>query len=117
MSGRPETPDGRYFVACGRLWRRSDPRLPDDERRAAVRALMAARRAVRDAPNDAARRAARADVQAAKERLGERGPVWWDDGAPDVARRAPWNTAYAAWWEGLDDNARAAGIGRRPGGA
>jgi hypothetical protein len=49
-------------------------------------------------------------VQAAKERLGERGPVWWDDGAPDATRRAPWNTGYAAWWDGLPEAARAAGL-------
>jgi hypothetical protein len=29
-------------------------------------------------------RLARASVQAAKVALGERGPVWWDDGAPDL---------------------------------
>jgi hypothetical protein len=26
----PVTPDGRYFVVKGRLWRRADPALPDD---------------------------------------------------------------------------------------
>ncbi len=28
MSDDPGTPDGRYFVVKGRLWRKSDPRLP-----------------------------------------------------------------------------------------
>jgi hypothetical protein len=37
-------------------------------------------------------------VQAAKEGLGERGPVWWDDGAPDYNRRMARNTPYAAWY-------------------
>jgi hypothetical protein len=111
MADRPLTPDGRYFVASGRLWRRSDPALPEAERKAAVRDLMAARRAVRDAADEDATRAARARVQAAKERLGERGPVWWADGAPDETRRAPWTTRYAAWWAALPEEARAAGLG------
>ncbi|MBM2575649.1 hypothetical protein JQC91_04965 [Jannaschia sp. Os4] len=106
----PETPDGRYFVAKGRLWRKSDPSLPEDARQAAVRDLMAARRAVRDADTPDATRAARARVQEAKVRLGERGPPWWEDGAPDVTRRAPWNTAYSGWWDGLPEAERARGL-------
>ncbi|WP_411338867.1 hypothetical protein V6U71_13040 [Sphingopyxis sp. J-6] len=31
--------------------------------------------------------------------LGERGPVWWDDGAPDYNRRMAVNTPYAQWFE------------------
>jgi len=104
----PETPDGRYFVAEGRLWRKSDPTLTEDVRAAAVRELMAARRAVRDAETPGATRAARDRVQAAKVTLGERGPVWWE-GAPDVTRHAPWNTDYADWWAGLSDAERASG--------
>ena len=45
----PVTPDGRYFVVRGRLWRCSDPSLPEDERQRLVNELMDARRAVRDA--------------------------------------------------------------------
>ena len=33
--------------------------------------------------------------------LGERGPPWWDDGAPDYNRRMAVNTPYRAWFEGL----------------
>ena len=106
----PETPDGRYFVAKGRLWRRTDPSLPEAVRAAAVRDLMAARRAVRDGATPEAVRAARGRVQDAKVRLGERGPVWWDDGAEDVTRRAPWNTGYADWWASLPEAERAAGL-------
>ena len=94
----PVTPDGRYFVAKNVLWRRTDPSLPEDERQEHVRALMKARRAVRGAGTDDAVKAARAAVHAAKVALGERGPVWWDDGAPDYTRRAPKNTPYADWW-------------------
>ena len=97
----PITPDGRYFVVRGRLWRRSDPGLSPDARQALVNDLMAARRGVRDAlrvRDDAALRAARAQVDAAKHGLGERGPVWWDDGAPDYNRRMAAGTPYAGWF-------------------
>ncbi|MBB3952199.1 hypothetical protein [Aureimonas jatrophae] len=97
----PVTPDGRYFVARNRLWRCTDPTLADAEREAAVYDLMRARRQVRDAADDAERRDARRLVDAAKRRLGERGPVWWSDGAPDLNRHAPHNTPYAAWFAGL----------------
>jgi hypothetical protein len=108
----PETPDGRFFVARGRLWRKTDPRLDDSARRAAVKALMQARRAVFQAGDDQEAVArARAEVDAAKRSLGERGPVWWEDDAPDETRRAPWNSSYAHWWEGLSDEARAEGLG------
>lgn len=105
----PETPDGRYFVAKGRLWRKTDPRLEESERRAAVKALMQARRAVGTAENEAEERAARQRVDVAKRRLGERGPVWWDDGAPDEGGRHPKNTSYADWWTELSEDRRAAG--------
>ena len=65
---------------------------------------MAARRAVRDAKGeDAAVAAARARVDAAKRALGERGPVWWEDGAPDYNRRMVANTPYAPWYVEQDE--------------
>lgn len=94
------TPDGRYLVVRGRLWRTSNPALPPERRQSLVEALMAARRAVREAlgsKDGEALAAARAQVQAAKLGLGERGPVWWDDGAPDLNRHMARNTPYAAW--------------------
>ncbi|MBY5986120.1 hypothetical protein KUW18_18705 [Halomonas sp. DP5Y7-2] len=97
----PKTPDGRYFVAKNRLWRCTDPSLDEAFRQRHVKALMAARRAVKDArqsEDEAALKAARAQVQAAKEALGERGPVWWDDGAEDESGKAPHNSSYADWW-------------------
>ncbi|HYC05759.1 MAG TPA: hypothetical protein VED40_20875 [Azospirillaceae bacterium] len=102
--GYPVTPDGRYMVVRGRLWRLSNPHLPEAERAALVHDLMQARRAVRDAlraGDKDAERAARARVHAAKVALGERGPVWWTDGAPDLNRRMAKNTPYAAWCEAL----------------
>ena len=94
----------------GRLWRASDPHLGEEARQQLVNALMAARRAVRDAlgaGDDESLRDARAAVDAAKHGLGERGPVWWDDGAPDFNRHMARNTPYANWWRGiagLEDN-------------
>jgi hypothetical protein len=106
----PETPDGRYFVAKARLWRKTDPRLSDSERRAAVKALMQARRGVKDAQDDVAMAEARGAVDVAKRRLGERGPVWWDDGAEDEGGRHPKNSSYATWWAALSDAARQSGL-------
>lgn len=55
-----------------------------------VKELMAARR-TRD----------RAKVDRTKRVLGERGPVWWDDGAPDWNRHLAKNTPYADWYASL----------------
>jgi hypothetical protein len=103
-SGHPMTPDGRYFVVRGRLWRTANPALPADVRQRLVAELMAARRAIRIAKRDddpAAMRSARARVDEAKQALGERGPVWWSDGAPDYNRRLAKNSPYAGWFASL----------------
>jgi len=102
----PTTPDGRYFVVRGRLWRCSDPGLDPEVRQAWVRSLMRARRDVgvaRRAGDRAAVKDARGRVQEAKEALGERGAVWWSDGAPDLNRRMVANTPYAAWFASLGE--------------
>ena len=98
----PKTPDGRYIIVRGRLWRASNPRLSEAERQRQVDALMDARRAVgtaKRAGDLAMEKKARADVNAAKVALGERGDVWWDDGAPDENRKMVRNSSYADWWE------------------
>jgi hypothetical protein len=101
-SSYPSTPDGRYFVVRGRLWRLSDPNLSTETRERLVKELMSARRGVRDAKgNPEAMRDARARVQAAKVALGERGPIWWSDGAPDFNRKMAKNSPYADWFAGL----------------
>lgn len=94
------TPDGRYIVVRGRLWRAANPALPEPERQAHVDALMLARRAVRTALPEGGQPLAdaRAAVDAAKRALGERGPVWWTDGAEDLNRRMVKGTAYAGWF-------------------
>ena len=97
----PVTPDGRYFVVRGRLWRCANPAPSEAERGRLVAALMAARRMMavaRRAGDAAGLAAARAAVDAAKRDLGERGPVWWTDGAPDYNRRMVRNTPYEAWF-------------------
>lgn len=104
MSKYPTTPDGRYFVVRGRLWRCSDPSLAEDVRQALVDRLMAARREVKlakDAEDAPRLQAARKRVDAAKHALGERGPVWWSDGAADFNRRMAVNTPYAQWFASL----------------
>jgi hypothetical protein len=101
----PVTPDGRYLVVRGRLWRTANPHLDAAAREALVHELMDARRLVKRAlaiGDRDAEHAARERVHAAKVALGERGTVWWDDGAPDFNRRLARNTPYAAWYTSLD---------------
>jgi hypothetical protein len=95
------TPDGRYFVVRGRLWRRANPDLPSDQREKLVRELMNARRAVKVAlgSGDATELAlARKAVDVAKIGLGERGAVWWTDGTPDLNRHKVKDSPYADWY-------------------
>ena len=68
----------------------SDPSLDPAKREQLVRELM-----------DARRKRDRGRVDAAKRALGERGPPWWDDDAPDYNRRMARNTPYANWFAGL----------------
>lgn len=88
----------------GRLWRAANPSLTPEHRAELVAALMDARRAVHSGRGDpAAVAAVRAAVDAAKIGLGERGPVWWRDGAPDLNRHMARNTPYATWFAALSD--------------
>ena len=100
----PVTQDGRYFIVRERLWRTSNPTLDLDHRQALVNELMRARRAVK-AHHDEGGTAlveARKAVNSAKIELGERGPPWWTDGAPDYNRHLVANTPYATWYATLD---------------
>lgn len=104
----PVTPDGRYFVVRGRLWRMSNPGLDSEFRQALVAELVAARREVgvcRRRGDLEGQQRARDRVDEAKRGLGERGPVWWLDGSPDENRRMVHNTFYASWFEGLKGEA------------
>ena len=92
------TPDRRYMVIRGRLWRLSNPFLDPADHERLVRELMSARRALRDATQTGVRSAARQCVDASKRALGERGDVWWDDGSPDYNRQPVSRTPYADWY-------------------
>lgn len=97
----PVTPDGRYFVVRGRLWRMANPNIGEAERSRLIKQLMAARRAVRGAKANAdpqAEAAAHRAVDDTKKALGERGPVWWNDGALDLNRHLVKSTPYATWY-------------------
>jgi hypothetical protein len=101
MTNHLETPDGRYFVVEGRLWRCSNPALPADVKDKLTRRLMRARRAVLEGlrANDRALvRESRRKVDETKVALGERGAPWWTDGAPDYNKKLVAKTPYADWY-------------------
>lgn len=78
---------------------------------------MDARRDVRSAlaAGDKERLAcARSAVNAAKIALGERGPVWWSDGANDFNRHLVKNTPYREWYDALAAPPHSAGCAPIP---
>ena len=92
------------MVVRGRLWRTANPHLPASTRTALTHDLMRARREVKAALADGDEErlsAARAAVNAAKIGLGERGPVWWQDGSKDFNRHMVKNTPYREWYDQL----------------
>jgi hypothetical protein len=107
MSSELTTPDGRYIVVQGRLWRAANPTLPAERKVRFMRELLNARRALKAAKlagEEAAITAARQMVAMAQVGLGERGKVWWSDGAPDLNRWLVKNSPYATWYaaQGVD---------------
>ncbi len=99
------TPDGRYLDHARAAVAGREPGAGEAERDRLVHTLMDARRAIGRAKRSGdigAERAARAQVHRAKVALGERGPVWWDDDAPDDNRRMVENTGYAAWFDQVE---------------
>jgi hypothetical protein len=94
-----QTPDRRYTVVDGVLQRATNPALGEAERVALVTELFEAKQAVKAAGEDyIAMRDARTRIDKAMRALGERGPVWWDDGVPDLSGRPVDATPYADWW-------------------
>ena len=82
----PVTPDGRYFVVGGKLWRMSNPDIGPKQKTALVHDLMAARRAVKNAKasgDQGAEAEAHRAVDRVKQALGERGP------GRQVSKRSP----------------------------
>lgn len=96
---RMVTPDGRYFIVNEILWRCTNPNLSEHERQALVKELMTLRRRIRDTKNEPeAQRKARYELNEVKIKLGERGPVWWDDGVPDLTHHKVKGSIYEKWF-------------------
>lgn len=92
------TPDGRYIIVNDRLWRASNPDLDTHAAEDLVRRLMSARRSIAASSSDDELRSLRKVVHTVKVELGERGPVWWNDGDPDQNRKLVRNSSYADWY-------------------
>ena len=93
------------MVVRGRLWRVANPQLAPAVRQGLVQELMHARREVKAAlaaKDEVRLSSARKAVDVAKTALGERGPVWWQDGARDFNRHLVKNTPYREWYERLE---------------
>ncbi|SFH14320.1 hypothetical protein SAMN04488039_103277 [Sulfitobacter dubius] len=91
----------KFSIFKNRLSHCTNLTLPEAERAALVKELMQARLAVKNAKTNEDVKTAQGKVHEAKVALGERGPVWWNDGAPDVNRHHPKNRLQAVWWRGL----------------
>ena len=114
MTSELTTPDGRYIVIQGRLWRAPNPTLSAEAKVRYMRELLNGRRALKAAKaagDEDAISAARRMVARARVGLGERGPAWWKDGAPDFNRMQVRLSPYADWFarvESLQPAAQAA---------
>ena len=111
MTSELTTPDGRYLVIQGRLWRAPNPFLPAEAKVRHMRDLLNGRRtlkAAKAAGDDEAISAARKLVARAQVGLGERGPVWWKDGAPDFNRAQVRNSPYADWFARMESRQQTA---------
>jgi hypothetical protein len=105
MTSELTTPDGRYIVIQARLWRAPNPTLSAERKIRYMRGLLNGRRALKAAKlsgDEAAITAARQMVALAQVGLGERGKVWWQDGAPDLNRTLVKNSPYAQWYAAQD---------------
>ena len=105
MTSELTTPDGRYHVIQGRLWRAPNPTLPAEAKVRHMRDLLNGRRALKTAKataDEAAITAARRLIAGAQVGLGERGKVWWKDGAPDFNRTQVKHSPYADWFASVD---------------
>ncbi len=105
MTSELTTPDGRYLVIQGRLWRAPNPTLPAEAKVRHMRELLNGRRALKAAKttgDEEAITAARRIIHGAQVGLGERGKVWWHDGAPDLNRTLAKNSPYAEWFARID---------------
>ncbi len=95
------------MVVKDRLWRVANPYISQGQRAILVRELMNARREVKAAlasGDNNQLSAARNAVNDAKVALGERGPVWWQDGSKDFNRYLIKNTPYQDWYQQLNES-------------
>ena len=105
MTSELTTPDGRYIVLQGRLWRAANPTLSAERKIRYMRELLNGRRALKAAKlagDESAITDARRMVALAQVGLGERGRVWWKDGAPDLNRTLIKNSPYAQWYAAIE---------------
>lgn len=70
-----------------------------------------AARAAKDADEEAKARCA---VDIAKQALGGRGSVWWDDGALDQYRKMAKNSTYADWFAAQGDEGKCGATASAP---
>ena len=92
----PGDPGRQVFRRARPIVAHGQPRAPGIPAQGAASELIDARRAVAAAKRAGdleAERAAHRAVDVAKQGLGERGPVWWSDGAPDRNRHVVRTTA------------------------
>lgn len=102
----PVALDGRYFIVKNRLWRCTNPALEHSLVTQLETDLGKARAAVKKYKDHPAEfKTARVRVHEANIALGERGPLWWTDGAPDYNRWYPKNTRYRQFWMTLSGQA------------
>jgi hypothetical protein len=83
--------------------------LSEIERKHYTQWLIKARRGVGGALRQAhgcQEKEARQRVHRAKLALGERGPPWWTDGAPDYNRHLIKNSPYNEWYSKLPQDKR-----------
>ena len=111
MTSELTTPDGRYIVIQGRLWRAANPSLSAEAKVRHTRELLNGRRALKAAKvagDEEAITTARKSIANAQVGLGERGQVWWKDGAPDLNRTLAKNSPYADWFSAVDSRSQVA---------
>jgi hypothetical protein len=109
MTSELTTPDGRYIVLQGRLWRAANPTLSAERKIRYMRELLNGRRALKAAKlagDESAITDARRMVALAQVGLGERGRVWWKDGAPDLNRTLIKNSPYAQWYAAIEGDSQ-----------
>ena len=100
---RLQTPDRRYLLLGDKLLRSYNPNLPNDRIDDLLVVLFNSRCDLRRARQcDGTEPLELVDaIEAARRALGQSGPVWWDDGAPDLDGVPVLSTCYAEWFKSM----------------